>query len=317
MKYLSHLLKASLPLLAVMCSCAPQALVVSPEMRGPSKSGMNLFGKSIAIVYQVGDSENSNNFSAGLADGFASRLEEDYFNGEPAVEAFTVKAVAGVDYSCRDSLRSLVMQTGKDVVFLVGNPSLGEPSAGEPSKVVGGKRPADSSYVSIVKMPFSVSFHVYDSMGYDEVKGFEASKEMKPQVFCPAGASSSRIISNFWKGISEPSYLAGYQAAGSFVSTWKTEHFCLVYYDTMSSSWDRPTSDALSFNWKDAIEGWISLLDTSDPEKKACACYNIALGCFMMGQPALALEWLDRSDAERPISLSTELRSKIKEYTGK
>ena len=61
----------------------------------------------------------------------------------------------------------------------------------------------------------------------------------------------------------------------------------------------------------------MNLLDTNNPEKKACACYNIALGCFMMGQPALALEWLDRSDSETPISLSKELRTKIKEYTGK
>ena len=37
--------------LFALVSCAPQAFVVSPEMRGPSKSGLNLAGKSLAVVY--------------------------------------------------------------------------------------------------------------------------------------------------------------------------------------------------------------------------------------------------------------------------
>ena len=82
MKSLLNLLIVSVPILLASVSCMPQALVISPEMRTPSKSGMNLLGKSIAIVYQLGDSEKENNFSAGISDGFASRLEDDYFNGE-------------------------------------------------------------------------------------------------------------------------------------------------------------------------------------------------------------------------------------------
>ena len=41
--------------------------------------------------------------------------------------------------------------------------------------------------------------------------------------------------------------------------------------------------------------------------------YDLALGCFMEGQYQLALEWLDRSDADMPVYVSKDLRSKIKE----
>ena len=56
---------------------------------------------------------------------------------------------------------------------------------------------------------------------------------------------------------------------------------------------------------------------SKNPEKRACAAYNIALGCFMSGLPDLALEWLDRSDKDQPISISKDLRKKIAEYSGR
>jgi hypothetical protein len=301
-----------------LSSCGPQAFLVSPEMRGPSKSGLNLAGKSIAVVYLVNNSARDTSFSSCLATGFASHLEEDYFGGEQTIELFTLPLIKGADYSSKDSLVNLVMDTGKDVVFLFDTPEFGTPVAENPKKLVGSSLPKDSAYVSTVSVPFVTKLYVYDSMNKnDKVLGFSGNKEMKPSVYCAEGTGKDALESAVWNSIANSATVAGYQAANSFLSTWQQEHFYVVYYDPGESAWDKASTYAYRYKWKEAILEWYKLLDTVCGEKKACACYNIGLACFMLGQPALALEWLDRSDAETPISITKELRNKIKEYSSR
>jgi hypothetical protein len=46
--------------------------------------------------------------------------------------------------------------------------------------------------------------------------------------------------------------------------------------------------------------------------KRASAEYNIAVACYMLGDFDLALEWLDRSDADNKLpTLSDGLRKRI------
>ena len=78
--------------LFALVSCAPQAFVVSPEMRGPSKSGLNLAGKSLAVVYLTDGNPRGEAFNASAAGGFATHLEEDYFGGNREVELFALSA---------------------------------------------------------------------------------------------------------------------------------------------------------------------------------------------------------------------------------
>ena len=106
------------PVLLVLVSCAPQAFVIRPEMRTASKSGLNLMGKSMGVVYLTGKETAVNEFNEAIADGFASRLEEDYFGGQQEIGLFKMPAIDGADYSVKDSLIKLVLESGKDVVFL-------------------------------------------------------------------------------------------------------------------------------------------------------------------------------------------------------
>lgn len=303
--------------LVAMVSCAPQAFVVSPEMRGPSKSGLNLTGKSMAVVYLTDDNTRGTSFNASAAAGFATRLEEDYFGGDREIELFTARVDDGADYASKDSLINLVMETGKDVVFLIDIPELGIPSVNEPVRVSGRKVPADSAYISVASVPFATKIFVYDSMNKeDKVFGFAGSRNFKVDVYSDGKESKEEIINDVWKNIAPGAENAGYSAAGAFMSTWKQDDFHVIYYDGAESAWDKGAEYAYSYKWKEAISQWTTLLKCRNDEKKACAAYNIALGCFMCGQPALALEWLDRSDGYTPVSLSTNLREKIKKYTG-
>lgn len=303
--------------LMALVSCAPQAFVVSPEMRGPSKSGLNLAGKSMAVVYLTDGNPRDTLFNASAAAGFATRLEEDYFGGERAVELFTARGGDGTDYASKDSLLSLVMETGKDVVFVIDIPELGIPTVKEPVRLTSGRVTVDSSYISTASVPFTTKIFVYDSMNKeDRVYGFAGGRSFNVDVYSDGKTPKDVITKSVWKNMSSGAERAGYTAAGTFMSTWKQDDFYVVYYDGAESAWDKGAEYAYSYKWKEAISQWTTLLKCRNDEKKACAAYNIALGCFMCGQPALALEWLDRSDGYTPVSLSTNLREKIKKYTG-
>lgn len=296
-----------------LASCAPQAFVVRSEMRGPSKSGLSLAGKSMAVVYLTDGNPRDTLFNASAAGGFASRLEEEYFGGKREIELFTAHG----DYSSKDSLVSLVLETGKDVVFVIGTPELGIPSVKDPIKVTGRHVAPDSSYVSIATVPFTTTIFVYDSMNKeDRVFGFAGGRSFKAEVYSNGRKSNDSIINEVWNNIAPGAENAGYVAAASFLSTWKQDDFYVIYYDGSEEAWDKGAEYAYSYKWKEAIEQWTKLLKCRNDEKKACAAYNIALGCFMCGQPALALEWLDRSDSYKPVSLSKTLRLKINQYTG-
>lgn len=304
--------------LLALASCAPQAFIIRPEMRGASKSGINLNGKTMAVVYLTGNEANSNAFNASVADGFATRLEEDYFGGAREIELFKMEAVPGADYSNKDTLINLVLESGKDVVFLFDLPELGSPIVGEPTKVTGKRVPADSAYVSNVAMTFTTKVYVYDSMNKeDKVMGFTGSKSLTTDIYSDGKTSKDRISRSSLKEIPKMAEKAGSLAASSFLSNWIQENFFVIYYDGAEKAWNTAAGHAYSFEWDKAIEQWMTLVNSKSAEKRACAAYNIALGCFMSGQPGLALEWLDRSDKDMPVSLSKELRNKIKQYTGR
>jgi hypothetical protein len=64
------------------------------------------------------------------------------------------------------------------------------------------------------------------------------------------------------------------------------------------------------YDWLGAMEIWLSLLDTNDLLKRACAEYNIAVACYMLGDFELADEWLEKSKADNNMPTLTDAMSK-------
>ena len=56
------------------------------------------------------------------------------------------------------------------------------------------------------------------------------------------------------------------------------------------------------------MDGGRRPLSTKNMEKKACAEYNIATGCVMLGDLDLTTRWLDRADSDCTLSLSGPLK---------
>ena len=312
----NRLLSLALTACVLAVSCAPQSFILNSEMRGPSASGLDLGGKSMAVVYLYAN-EADTLFGASLASGFATRLEEDYFGGNSFVDIYKMPFRRGADYSAKDSLVALVMDTGKDVVFVFDTPQFGTPEVSAPVEVKTKPASKDSSYISSATVPFSMKLYVYDSMNKeDKVLGFGGSQEIKQAVYCasPARKPSGSAL---WRALAPSAEQIGYQAGESFLSTWLPDSFYVIYYDGAEKAWNRGAEHAYHFEWKEAVDEWLTLVQTRNPEKKACACYNIALGCFMLGQYDLAVEWLDRSDKVMPVSLSKRLRGQIEKYVRK
>ena len=113
----------SLALLAV--SCGPSRHAVHVEMRYPSKSGLELSGKTLSVVYLENDNPAANLFNEGMADGFAYALEQDYGTGEGSIGVYKMRCHQGARYASRDSLLNLLIDTGSDVVFLLDTLQLG------------------------------------------------------------------------------------------------------------------------------------------------------------------------------------------------
>lgn len=103
---------------------------------------------------------------------------------------------------------------------------------------------------------------------------------------------------------------AGKRIAGSFVSQWKNEQYSIAYYD--SQKWYDALMKADQYDWKGAMDIWFELLDTKDILKRACAEYNIAVACYMLGDFSLADQWLKKSMADNDMPTMTDaLRKRI------
>ena len=259
-------------LMAALVSCGPSRHIMHIDMRYPSKAGIDLGGKIPSVVYLETDGSSASAFNAGMAEAFAASLEKDLGTGEGSVGVFRMRKESATDHTSRDSMLGLISDTGADVVFLF-------------DEVVLGQQEAASTAVMV---PFTMNLYCFDGMDKsEEVKVFTGSSRSNPD-----GSDAGIIV------------------AQSFKTRWKTEPYSLAYFD--NEKWYKALDKAESYDWKGAMDQWFTLLDTNDLMRRSCAEYNIAVACYMMGDYALAEQWLDRSDADNKLpNMSDSLRKRI------
>lgn len=260
----------------VMVACGPSRHAIPVEMRYPSKSGVELAGKVVSVVYLCTGELGVDEFNEGMAEAFAKALENDYGTGEGSVGLYSVDGSRSA-YTEKDSLFNLLMNTGADLVFLFDAPTISKAS-------------------SSASRTLTVSLYCFDGMDTSE----------KVRVF-----SGSTVLSG--TGTEPMESMAaetGKRVAEPFFSQWKNEQYSIAYYD--GAKWYEALVRADQYDWKGAMDIWFDLLDSNDVMKRSCAEYNIAVACYMMGDLDLAEQWLDRSDTEnRMPTLSDALRKRI------
>lgn len=292
-----------------LASCAPMKHAVHVEMRHPSRSGVDLAGKDISVVYLETDNTVANTFSEGMADGFAYTLEQDYGTGEGSVGIYRMRMSENGNYASRDSLFNILMDTGADVVFLFDTVRLGTIVIGGSTRVASPSS-QDSSYVSRATMPYTMKLFCFDAMDQkEEVKAFGGTSVARPDIYSDGKRTSGELMKTAMKNIDADGWNAGVLVADSFKSQWKHEQYSIVYYET--EKWYDALVKAEQYDWKGAMEIWLGLLDTGDLMKRACAEFNISVACYMLGDYHLASEWLDHSDEDNKLPISDAMRKRI------
>ncbi len=298
-----------LGLLAFAVSCAPSKHAVHVEMRHPSKAGVELVGKNVSVVYLENDDPVASDFNESMADGFAYTLEQDYGTGNGSIGIYRMRKNPDGNYGARDSLFNILMDTGADVVFLFDEVKFGNMTVGAPSKVSYATSP-DSSYVNSATIPFTVKLYCFDAMNKaDKVQNFGGTTFARPSVYSGGHDDSTVSTAKAYKALGAEGWEAGLEVAESFKSQWKHEQYSIIYYETQK--WLTALGLAEEYDWKNAMDIWIELLDTQDVMRRSCASYNISVACFMLGDYHLALQWLDRSDKDNKLPLSDALRKRI------
>ena len=289
-----------------LAACSPQTLTLSVDMRHPSKSGIDLSRKSMSIVY-MDDGTADSTFSNGVASSLARSLEEDYFAGREAIGVYKIPA----DSVSLDLMHRLVMDTGDDVVFLLGPPAFGEVALSE-NAAVKNSVSVDSAFVAQAQIPYNARLFVYDSMDkQDRLQLFRGSSILRTQVFSNGVTAPEFLKEKALEAKDLGADLVGKQISNRFVPTWKTEGYSLYYFEGWDEDWIEALSLAYDMNWKAAADIWMKKVNENSYTKRACACYNTALAFYMMGDLNLATKWLDRADQFGTPSLSPGLRKRI------
>ena len=287
-----------------LAACSPQTLTLNVDMRHPSKSGIDLGRKTMSIVYM--DSADST-FSNGVASSLARTLEEDYFAGNEAIGVFKIPA----DSVSLDLMHRLVIDTGDDVVFLLGPPSFGEVALAE-NVALKEPKSVDSAFVAQAQIPYNAKLFVYDSMDkQDRLQVFRGNSILRTQVFNNGVTATDYLKEQALKVKDAGADLVGRQMSNRFVPTWKTEGYTLYYFEGWDEDWIIAVNQAYQMNWQKAAEIWMKKVNDNSYTKRACACYNTALAFYMMGDLNLAIKWLDRADDYSSLSLSPGLRKRI------
>lgn len=269
----------------VFFSCGPSAYLLDIETRQPSAAGVDLVGKSISVVYLDSGAEEDSLFAAGISSAFADVLDENYFGGDSLVSLFCLEGSGNEDYSSRDRMADLVVDTGSDVLFLFSSPLFEEGKAA----LSDGKDDAASISGTV---PFTVDLFVYDSM------------DPRDTVLHFSGHSESSV-----SDLESMAGTLGRASGKRFAPGWKAEE--IVFFTYGSQSWYETYYLVNGYEWKKAMDIWMTMLDTPNLEKRACLEYNIAAACYIQGDYRLAKEWLDLSQKDFRVYYSDTLMQKI------
>ena len=188
---------------------------------------------------------------------------------------------ASGDYASKDTASQYIMLLDSDVVMILDTPEVSESGTGRSA-------------------PVSSKLYVYDSMAGED----DGVTVLKSSTTISGLDDSSRAM-NIGNSLAKP-----------LKSQWESEQYTVLYFDGLGRKWIDATLKADSLKWDEAITLWMDLARLKNRTQSSCARYNIALGCYMLGQYDLALEWLDSSDATLPLSLSKGLRKRILDKKG-
>jgi len=293
--------------LLLAAACSPQIYTLHLDVRQPSPSGLDLAGKSIAVVYMDSAFPADSLLDHTLASSLGGELGRDYFGNPDAVSLFHIPQADSVSLTL---MRSLVMDTGEDVVFLLDS-HLDEPVT-ESNRENPGAHGVDSAFVCSFQIPLNTALYLYDSMGEDQLRRFGGSSVLRTAVFNNGIVPEENLKDLALTQAAGESDPMGLRIASRFVSNWKTEGFSFYYFEDYNSDrWEEGLEKLAGGQFAAAVDTWASFLKGNSAIQKACAAYNIGMAFYMMGDMEMATRWLDSAEKWENVTLASGLRKRI------
>ena len=296
--------------LPLMLACSPYTFTLSVDLRNSTPSGLSLSGKNISVVSLDNGQRGDSLFLAAISDCFAEQLEKDYYGGQQRIGVYRMFRESQNAAPSKESMLRYLLETGSDIVFAFTLNSMGPASYGNVSRT-GMAAPSDSAFVRSATVPFDLALYVYDSMYQkDTVLTFLGNSDAVLNIYTSENETPQTVLEDKLDSMLPVQGTAvGRQASRIFLSEWKQTDFSLYHYDT--ELWMEASNAAADFNWKKAMDGWMSMLDTPNLQKRSCLEYNLAVANTILGDKSLASAWLDRSDTDYPLPQSSVLRRRI------
>lgn len=295
----------------VFFGCAPQAQFFNVDVRSNAKTDLPLSNKTLA-VFSISSQNNADSMRlSNVAVGLAEKLEEDRSLDKGNVAVYSIPKIEfrGFPSAVNENVQAvdtayltgLMLNSGADILFFVDNlrfrPYTAQKSAVDTDRGYNG--------VSLI-IPYSVEMNVFDVMTDELLYKREVLDSIYLQVLSSHApdANFSGVIAEHLPEIARK---IGVKLA-SYVSTqWSTQERMLITYEG-ELKWEKPYLLAMDFKWEEAIAQWMKLVETENPKKAAFAAYNIAIGCEMLEQFALAQKWVQYSLQQFQFREAEELR---------
>lgn len=286
-------------------ACGPTAYTIDVEARQPSKSGLDLTGKTMSVVFLDNGISEDSLFIASMSESFANSLDLEYFGGDSLVGIYALEPLPDVRYSEKEGMLEVLMETGSDVVFLFDVPVFDSPTISSVPTTGSTKAAAEGTF------PYSIAMYAYDSMNSsDRVFDFKGYEVAKSSAYLEGGETMEKQTSLLKANLVEEARKSGVSASVKFLPQWQRETYLFYLYE--SETWYESYYAVNDYDWKKAIDIWMTLLDTKNLQKKACAEYNIAVACYMSAQYKLALEWITLSAKDFKLPTTTQMTARIK-----
>lgn len=169
MRLVGRLLSAMLAVTFAV-ACAPGRYILDVEMLHPSKAGVDLTGKNVAVIYGQEGVYPNDLFVESMAGGFARNIKDRCKDAVGEVNVCSLRSAQ--NYANRDSMLNLLVETGADVVFLLDKVALNGSSLSFIIKCY------DAMYQGDKLQLFSGNYVVESMNGNEAVKteGWDAGK---------------------------------------------------------------------------------------------------------------------------------------------
>ncbi|MFA6334084.1 MAG: DUF6340 family protein [Bacteroidales bacterium] len=277
----------------MVTSCGPVVQLFDVDVKVPPRHPLELANKSLAVFSNIGKG-NDSLLMVNLATGISASLEKKLSLEEGAIPVYNFYPDSS-DLKDILYIQSLSQKSSSDILMVVDSMNVGLP---EQVKLT--KNTADDSYnASYMLLPIRSVVNVYDGISADKIASIDQTDTVYWEVLSRNDLRTSTFLTRVYESLDEISKSVGANVADNFFDTWENVERYLYCFDR--SKWIIANEKARDFEWRAAMEIWLTETGSPDKLRSACAAFNLAVACEMNSRKDLALRWIEYSKSCYPL----------------